>query len=114
MNASNLKVEQPADTPPSGFTGIPGLTLTSNSISNESNAHVTEEAPKEAEIKSAPRETSATVDNADNRRSDHERKETEPAEKEEYEWEKGWRTKEFGPYYLVDTERKLYVFFLTN
>lgn len=106
MNPSSLKTAQPADTAASGFTGIPGLTLTSNSINNDSNAHMTEDAPKEAETKSAPQGPSATVDNADNRRSDHERKETEPAEKEETEWERGWRTKEFGPYYLLGTNRK--------
>lgn len=103
MNSSDTKAHHPADTPAGGFTGIPGLTLTSNSTRNDIDTHMTNDALNEVDLEPAPQEPATTVDHTDNRRSDHERKETESAPAEEKpEWESG----KLGPYYLLGTERK--------
>jgi len=107
MNSSDIKTE-PVDTPSSGFTGIPGLTLTQNStIISQPSTNFTQETQNEAHDKPAQQESSVVVNDSDNRRSDHERKASESVTVPKPEWQEPKDGP--GQYYFLDSKRKSFL-----
>jgi len=105
MNSSHIKTEPLVDTTPSGFTGIPGLTLTQNPINiSQPSTDLTEHTQNEVDTKPAQQEPFVVADDADNRRSDHQRKDSESAIAQKPEWQEP--KDDSGQYYFLDSKGK--------